>query len=57
MMLITALVFSFCRDGGFSVSVNVWFLVVYVLCEVFCRLIVAGNVFLLLLIVVFLHVW
>jgi len=56
-VLITTLVVSFCKDGGFSVSVNVWFLVVRVLCEVLCRLIVAGNVFLLLLIVVFLYVW
>ena len=34
MMLITTLVVSFCKDGGVSVSVNLWFLVVYVRCEV-----------------------
>jgi len=27
MMLITTLVVSFCKDGGVSVSVNLWFLV------------------------------
>jgi len=57
MMLITTLVFSFCKDGGVSVSVNLWFLVVYVLCEDLCRLVVAGNVFLLILIVVILCAW
>ena len=57
MMLITTLVFSFCKDGGVSVSVNLWFLVVYVLCEDLCRLVVAGNVFLLILIVVILCTW
>ena len=33
------------------------FLVVCVLCEVLCRFVVAGNVFLLILIVVILYVW
>jgi len=49
MMLIATLVVSFCKDGGNSVSVKLWFLVVCVGCEVLCRLIVAGNVFLLIL--------
>ena len=35
----------FCKDGGSSVNVKLWFLVVYVQCEVLCRLVVAGNVF------------
>jgi len=51
-MLITTLVVSFCKDGGGSVNVKLWFLVVCVRCEVFCRLVLAGNVFLLTLIVV-----
>jgi len=46
-MLITTLVVSFCKDGSGSVNVKLWFLVGYVWCEVFCRLVVAGNVFLL----------
>jgi len=50
-MLITTLVGSFCKDGGVSVNVNLRFLVVYVRCEVLCRLVVVGNVFLLILIV------
>jgi len=38
IMLITTLVVSFCKDGRGSVSVKLWFLVVYVRCEVFfCR--------------------
>jgi len=45
VMLITTLVVSFCKDGGGSVNVKLWFLVVYVQCEVLCRLVVAGNVF------------
>ena len=53
-MLITTLVVSFCKDGGGSVNVKLWFLVVYVQCEVLCHLVVAGNVFLLILIVVIL---
>jgi len=57
IMLITTLVVSFCKDGGGSVNVKLWFLVVCVRCEVVCRLVVAGNVFLLVLIVVILCVW
>ena len=36
IMLITTLVISFCKDGGGSVNVKLWFLVVYVRCEVLC---------------------
>ena len=57
MMLIKTLVVPFCEDGGGSVNVKSWFLVVCVRCEVLCRLAVAGNVFLLILIVVILCVW
>jgi len=57
MMLITTLVVSFCKDGRVSVNVNLWFLVVYVQCEFVCRFVVAGNVFLLILIVVILYAW
>jgi hypothetical protein len=57
MMLITTLVVSFCKDGGNSVSVNLWLLVVCVGCEVVCGLVVAGNVFVLILIVVIFCVW
>jgi len=57
MLLITTLVVSFCKDGGGNVNVNVWFIVVCVRCEVLCGLVVAGNVFLLILIVVILYVW
>jgi len=57
IMLITKLVVSFCKDGGVSVSVKLWFLVVYVRCEVLGRFVVAGNVFLLILIVVILYAW
>jgi len=56
-MLFTVLVVSFCKDGGVSVSVNLWFLVLCVRCEVVCGLVVAGNVFLLILIVVIFCVW
>jgi len=56
-MLITRLVVSFCKVGGVSVSVKLWFLVVCVRCEVVCRLVIAGNVFLLILIVVILYAW
>ena len=55
-MLITTLVVSFCKDGRGSVNVKLWFLVVYVRYEVLCHLVVAGNVFLLILIVVILYV-
>jgi len=53
MMLITTLVIYFCKDGESSVSVNLWFIVVYVACEVLCRFVVAGNVILLILIFIF----
>jgi len=56
-MLITILVVSFCKDGGGSGNVKLWFLVVYVQCEVLCHLVVAGNVFLLIVIVVILYAW
>jgi len=56
-MLITTLVVLFCKDGGGSIIVKLWYLVVYVQCEVLCRLVVAGNVFLLILIVVILYAW
>jgi len=56
-MLITTLVVSFCKNGRGSINVKLWFLVVYVGCEVLCRLLVAGNVFLLILIVVILYAW
>jgi len=49
-MLLTTLVISFCKDGTGSVNVKLCFLVVYVGREVLCRLVVAGNVFLLILI-------
>jgi len=57
MMLITTLVVSFCNNGGVSVSVNLWFLVVCVRCEVLCRLVVAGNVFLIILIALIFYAW
>jgi len=56
-MLITTLAVSFCKDGGGSINVKLWYLVVCVRCDVLCRLVVAGNVFLLMLIVVILYVW
>jgi len=56
-MLITTLVVSFCKNGRGSVNVKLWFLVVYVRCEVLCRTVVLDNVFLLILIVVILRVW
>jgi len=52
VMLITILVVSFCKDGRGSISVKLWFLVVYVRCEVVCRSVVFDNVFLLILVVV-----
>jgi hypothetical protein len=57
IMFITTLVVSLCKDGRGSVSVKLWFLVVYVRCGVLCRSVVAGNVFLLILIVVILCMW
>jgi len=56
-MLITTLVVSFCKDGGVSVNVNLCFLLVCVRCEVLCRFVAAGNVFLLILIVVIFYAW
>ena len=50
-MLNTTLIFSFCKDGGGSVNVNLWSLGLCVRCEVICRLVVAGNVFLLITII------
>jgi len=47
---------SFCKDGGVIVNVKLWFLVVCVRCEVFCHLVVAGIVF-LLLVVLILYAW
>jgi len=35
-MLITRLVVSFCKVGGGSVNVKLWFLVVCVECEILC---------------------
>ena len=49
-MLITTLVVSFCKDGRGSVNVKLWFLVVYVRCEVLCLSVVLGNVFLFILV-------
>jgi len=46
--VITTLVVSFCKDGGGSVNVKLWLLVVHVWCEVLCRLVVSGNVFLIM---------
>jgi len=56
-MLITKLVVSFCKDEEGSVNVKLWFLVVYFRCEGLCCLVVAGNVFLLILIAVILYAW
>jgi len=56
-MLITTLVVSFCKDGSGSVNVKLRFLVAYVRCEVLCRLAVAANVYLLILVVVILYAW
>jgi len=56
-MLITTLVVLLCKDGGGSINVKLWFLVVCVRCEVLCHLVVAGNVLLLILTVVILYVW
>jgi len=57
IILITTLVVSFCKDVGGKVNVKLCFLVVYVWYEVLCRLVVAGNVFLLILTVVILYAW
>ena len=52
MILITTLVVSFCKNGGVSFSVNLWFLVLCVQCDVLCNFVIAGNVFVLILMVV-----
>ena len=57
MRLFITLVVSFCKDGEVIVSVNLWFLVLCVRCEVVCGFVVAGNLFLLILIVVIFHAW
>ena len=59
VMLITTLVVSFCKDGGSNLNVKLGFLVVCVRCEVVCRLVVAGNVFLLILTLILLmwRIW
>jgi len=57
MLLITTFVVSFFKDRRGGVNVNLWLLVVCVRCEVLCRLVVAGNVFLLILIVVIFYAW
>jgi len=56
-MLITTLVVSFRKDGGVRVNINLWFLVVCVRCEVLCRFVVAGNLFLSIFIVVIFFAW
>ena len=43
IILITTLIVSFCKDGRGSVNIKLWFLVVYVWCEVLCCLVAAGN--------------
>jgi len=40
---ITTSVVLFCKDGGFSISVYLWCLVVCVWCEVLCRSVVVGR--------------
>jgi len=56
-MLITKLVVSFCKGSGSSFNTKLRFLELCVLCDVLCRLVVDGNVFLLILIVVIIHAW
>ena len=56
-MLITTLVVSFYKDGRGSVNVKLWFLVVCVRCDVLCGLVAAGNVIVLILIVVIVYAW
>jgi len=56
-MLINTLVVSFCKDGRGSVNVKLWFSVVCVQCEVLYLLVVAGNVFRFILIVVIIYAW
>jgi len=40
---ITTLVVLFCKDRGFSISINLWCLVVCVWCDVLCRFVVVGR--------------
>ena len=40
---ITTSVVLFCKDGGFSVSVHLWCLVLCVWCDVLCRFVVGGR--------------
>ena len=40
---ITTSVVLFCKDGGFSVSVHLWCLVVCVWCDVLCHFVVVGR--------------
>jgi len=54
MMLITTLVVSFRKAGEGNVNVKLCFLVVYVRCEVFCRLVIGDNMLLLLLLLLLL---
>ena len=54
-MLITTFVILCYKDRRGGVNVKLWFLMVCVRCEVLCRLVVADNVFLLILIVVILY--
>jgi len=42
-VVITTSVILFCKDGGFSVSVNLWCLVVCVWCDVLCHFVVVGR--------------
>ena len=51
-MLVTTLVVSFCKDGRGRVNIKLCFLVLCVRCELVCGLVEAGNVFVLILIVV-----
>jgi len=46
-MLITTLVVFFCKEGRGSINLKLWFLVVYVRCEVLCRSVVLDNVHLI----------
>jgi len=56
-MLISTLVVSFCKDGTGGVNTKLWFLVVYVRCEVLCHSVLLDYVFLLILIDVIVCVW
>ena len=43
VILFTTLVVSFCNDGGVSVNVILWFLVVCVRCDILCHFVVASS--------------